>query len=184
MGGHEKIPYHLKTIHGRSNKPPNPYIRLEVDTFTARTKSIKRTSNPVWNEGFTFAALSSSTICIRAKNDAAIFKPQLLGEVAVVVETLLATGKDMQDVVLKLRTAGANGETQERGEITVRFWTEETVQASATAIAGAHQAVEDKLEDDSSPAKSMEAIVSKLKVFADIVDEAAKVWKLACVMEY
>jgi hypothetical protein len=83
-----------------------------------------------------------------------------------------------------LGTAGANGETQERGEITVRIWTEETVQASAGAVAGARQAVEDKLEDDSSPAKSLEAVVSKLKVFVDIVDEAAKVWKLARVIEH
>jgi hypothetical protein len=40
-------------MHGRPNKPPNPYIRVEVDAFTTRTKSVKRTSSPLWNEEFT-----------------------------------------------------------------------------------------------------------------------------------
>jgi hypothetical protein len=76
---------------------------------------------------------------------------------------------------LKLEVAGPKGDTQERGEITVRFWTQETAKASAAAVADARQAVQEKLEGGNTAAKSLEAVVSKLKAFAAIADEAAQV---------
>jgi hypothetical protein len=115
-----------------------------------------------------------------------------LGEVAVAIEALSDMGKDKQgeyvlyiidiahyislsDILLKLEAAGAKGDTQERGEITIRFWTEETIRASAAAVSNARQAVEDRWGDGNTASKSLEAVVSKLKIFAEIGNEAAKV---------
>lgn len=90
----------------------------------------------------------------------------------------------LPDIILKLEGADAKGEIQEHGKITVRFWTVDIVQTGAAAVAGARQTVEDKSKDNSSPTKSLEAVVFKLKVFADIGNNASKVWKLAAVIEY
>jgi len=37
---------------GRSNTAPNTYVRIHVGDFNVRTKLIKQTSNPSWNEEF------------------------------------------------------------------------------------------------------------------------------------
>lgn len=63
----------------------------------------------------------------------------------------------------------------DRGEIIIRFRAEEQAKASAVAIAEAKQAVDAKLEGEGSAAKSMETVVLKLKVFAEVIDEAANV---------
>jgi hypothetical protein len=81
----------------------------------------------------------------------------------------------LTDVVLKLDAPGAQNNTQVCGEITVRFWTEETAEASAPAIVNAHKVV-NKLEGGNAATRSLEAVVSKLKVFVEIADEAAKVY--------
>jgi len=61
------------------------------------------------------------------------------------------------------------------GEIIVRFWTEETASAGSAAVVAAQQAVINNLESGSSAMKSLETVVSKLKLFAEIANEAAQV---------
>lgn len=64
--------------------------------------------------------------------------------------------------------------TVDKGEIVVRFWAEDVAEADAVAVADARAAVEINLEGGSS-AKSLETIVSKLRLFSTIVNEAAHV---------
>jgi hypothetical protein len=133
----------------------------------------------------------SSALCFRVKHEPNIIQRQMLGIVEMQISNLLEIGKDRQgclslllllllfawpklypDVVLKLEAA-SDTHSLDHGEIIVRCWTEEPAKASATAVAEARQAVQKMLE--SSAIKSMEAVVSKLKVFAEVADEAAKV---------
>lgn len=69
---------------------------------------------------------------------------------------------------------GAANDSIDRGEIVVRCWTEETAEASAVVVADARTAVAAILEGDSA-AKSLEAVMLKLKLFVTVADEAAKV---------
>jgi hypothetical protein len=57
----------------------------------------------------------------------------------------------------------------------VRFWTEDTASAGSAATVAARQAVTNNLESRNSATKSLETVVSKLKLFVGIVDEAAQV---------
>jgi hypothetical protein len=63
----------------------------------------------------------------------------------------------------------------DRGEIIIHFRAEEQAKASAVAIVEAKQVVDAKLGGEGSAAKSMENVVLKLKVFTQVVDEAANV---------
>jgi hypothetical protein len=59
--------------------------------------------------------------------------------------------------------------------MTVRFWTEDTASAGSAATAAARQAIANGLESGNSATKSLETVVSKLKLFVSIADEAAQV---------
>jgi len=77
--------------------------------------------------------------------------------------------------VLKLKSKGPDTDNLDHGEIIIRFWTEEHAKASAVAISEAKQAVQTFLEGENSAIKSMETVMSKLKVFANVTDKAANV---------
>jgi hypothetical protein len=75
---------------------------------------------------------------------------------------------------LKLDGKSGGDHISDKGEIVVRFWMEDIAEAGTVAVADAHTAVTTNLECDST-AKSLEMVVSKLRLFATVADEAAKV---------
>jgi len=78
------------------------------------------------------------------------------------------------DVILMLENTGPHNTTNAKGEVTLRIWTEDMRDASTVAAVDAHRVVHDKLEDELSAARSLDAVVSKLKLFIDVVNEVAK----------
>jgi hypothetical protein len=85
------------------------------------------------------------------------------------------------DILLKLE-AGVKSNTRDCGEITVRFWKEDASKASTGVIADARKAVETKLETRRSATKSLENVVSKIKMFTGILGEMAKVYQIMHIM--
>ena len=57
----------------------------------------------------------------------------------------------------------------------MRFWTEGAASAGLAATVAARQAVTNGLESRNSATKSLGTVVSKLKLFVSIADEAAQV---------
>lgn len=55
------------------------------------------------------------------------------------------------------------------------------MQVSTAGLETARKAVKERLEDEKSATKSLGRVVSKLQVFAAIVDEASKVRVLVCM---
>jgi len=115
----------------------------------------------------------------------------VLGQVEIEIDKLRNMGNDRQreylcyfilliwltsftEIVLKLEGAGAGDDILDKGEIVVRFWTEGLADAGAVAVVDARTAVKVNLEGDSA-AKSLETVVSKLRLFVSVVDEAAQV---------
>jgi len=76
---------------------------------------------------------------------------------------------------LKLEDARHKNNNLLPGEMIMRFWTEDTTSAGSAATAAARQAVANGLESGNSATKSLETVVSKLKLFVSIADEAAQV---------
>lgn len=77
--------------------------------------------------------------------------------------------------MLKLISAGEDNVPTDRGYIVVRIWKEDDVKANITALENARQVVKENLEGEKSATKSLGQVVSKLQVFAAILDEASKV---------
>jgi Ca2+-dependent lipid-binding protein len=40
------------STQGKSKKLPNPYVTVQIGDFTKRTKLVKQTTNPSWNDVF------------------------------------------------------------------------------------------------------------------------------------
>jgi len=70
----------------------------------------------------------------------------------------------MLDILLKLEAVGVRSNTWDCGKITVQFWKEDASKVSTGAIVDAHKAVETKLETRRSATKSLENVVSKIKM--------------------
>jgi hypothetical protein len=79
------------------------------------------------------------------------------------------------DVILKLEDARYKNNNLLPGEMIMRFWTEDTASAGSAATAAARQAVANGLGSGNSATKSLETVVSKLKLFVSIANEAAQV---------
>jgi hypothetical protein len=79
---------------------------------------------------------------------------------------------------LNLDGESGRDDISDKGEIVVRFWMEDIAEADTVAVADARTAVTTNLERDST-AKSLEMVVSKLRLFATLANEAAKV---SCVV--
>jgi hypothetical protein len=79
------------------------------------------------------------------------------------------------DVILKLEDTRHKNNNLLPGEMIMRFWTEDTASAGSAATAAARLAVANGLESGNSATKSLETVISKLKLFVSIADEAAQV---------
>ncbi|KZP17876.1 hypothetical protein FIBSPDRAFT_864509 [Athelia psychrophila] len=94
-----------------------------------------------------------------------------LGSIQIDLDKLLALGKDGLDVPLKLNP-------QESGTIIVRVREEEPIkdEARMAAMKDARKAVDDNLKEDGPIAvKHLNTVVTKLSVFAGVVDAAADI---------
>lgn len=138
---------------------PNAYIDIEVDNFTARTKAVQNTGSPVWREVFKFTSSTSSTLSLRATHETSS-GPTVLGTVKILISELLELGRNRQHVTLKLNT------NQDGSEINVRLWKEGTT-GGTVARSGI------------SATNTMEAVVSRLKVLAEVADENTKIYPCA-----
>lgn len=134
----------------------------------------------------------TSVIHLILKYESYAFQRRILGGVNVGIFELLKLGEGKKgkvnshftaeilynatsDVVLKLEGIGKDKELRDRGEIVVQFWSEDNVKASTTALEDVRQVVKEQFEEKKSATKSLGRVLSKLQVFAAILDETSKV---------
>ncbi|KAL5520517.1 hypothetical protein ACEPAG_9741 [Sanghuangporus baumii] len=127
----------LKWKHSLHRNDPNLYVDVKFGDVTRKTKVVKRSQSPIWDEELVFPeAEEFAKFEIKVKHDSTLLQDLCIGVVDVRLNDLLAdSAKDKVtlDVLSPKRTAGTTG------RIILRLAVKNTVEATDMGIRGAIQ---------------------------------------------
>ncbi|KAI0685266.1 WD40-repeat-containing domain protein [Cytidiella melzeri] len=172
----------------RYTKEPDLFVEIAVDKVCRKTKVVKKTLSPTWDEDIPLlTATASSAISLRLQHDSALRNVSIGSVVVSVADLLLASepgearitlysSRKIQSAVLVLRLSAVDPNAN---------ITEETTRAVQDAATIAHSprvlAVTDAttaalaMAQSSNLYSSVESLVGKLDALKGIADELAKI---------
>ncbi|KAF8578321.1 WD40 repeat-like protein [Ramaria rubella] len=184
----------------RFGKAPKAYVKIKASqSLQIRTKTTNRTKDPVWDEKFQISVTENppAAVLIQVMHESSTHINTCLGAYKIELQSLTEMANSPQEHKLNLADPGGKNDGRDRGFIFIQVTRQNVEEVGTTAIADATAAIGaggiatvaglsdsrsvavgtaivDTVSNPPSLVTAIGGLVSKLKVFVNVVDEVSK----------